>query len=180
MARRRQGFKIPRWMAALAWPTQVLLVYVLTPATLAEVGPRYGWHDGWPGPINAAGLVMLVPGLLGLGWLAYRHLVSSPKAVSVPPLAPDYLLTEGAYRWSRNPMYVAGVATWMGWTVYYGSLAVMAGTALAVGVITCVAVPYEERSLEARFGESYARYKASAPRWLGLPRSSPGHDEAST
>jgi protein-S-isoprenylcysteine O-methyltransferase Ste14 len=28
-------------------------------------------------------------------------------------------------------------------------------------------VPWEERNLEARFGEAYLRYKHSVPRWLG-------------
>jgi protein-S-isoprenylcysteine O-methyltransferase Ste14 len=38
-------------------------------------------------------------------------------------------------------------------------------------MFTFVIVPWEERDLEARFGEAYRAYKARVPRWLGLPRS---------
>jgi protein-S-isoprenylcysteine O-methyltransferase Ste14 len=31
-------------------------------------------------------------------------------------------------------------------------------------------VPYEERDLEARFGEGYRQYKNTVPRWLGRVR----------
>ncbi|HET6497720.1 MAG TPA: isoprenylcysteine carboxylmethyltransferase family protein [Coriobacteriia bacterium] len=169
-AQHLRGLRIPRWVAAVAWPLQLLLLYVLAPAILANLGMRYGWQGAQPGPGNAAGVLLLAPGLLGLGWVAYRHLVTSPRAAKVPPFAPDYLLTEGAYGWSRNPMYVAGITTWIGWSVYYGSPCVMAGAALATAVIAGVAVPYEERSLEARFGGAYVCYKESAPRWLKVPR----------
>jgi len=30
-----------------------------------------------------------------------------------------------------------------------------------------LAIPFEERRLEARWGESYRRYKRAVPRWLG-------------
>lgn len=170
MGRHRRGLTVPRWVAVVAWPLQMLLLYVLLPSALAEVGTRYGWQGAGPSPANVVGLLVLVPGLLGIGWVAYRHIANSSHTAKIPPSVPDYLLTQGAYRWSRNPMYVAGVAAWIGWAIYYGSPCVMAGAAVAAAVIACVAVPYEERSLEARFGEDYARYKDSAPRWLGAPR----------
>ena len=31
-------------------------------------------------------------------------------------------------------------------------------------------IPTEERQLEARFGETYLKYKDTVPRWIGLPR----------
>jgi hypothetical protein len=36
----------------------------------------------------------------------------------------------------------------------------------AISVMSFVVIPREERYLEARFGEEYARYKASVRRWL--------------
>ena len=56
---------------------------------------------------------------------------------------------------------------WLGWIIFYGSLAVLAGTVVIWGSVAMLVVPWEERNLEARFGEAYLRYKQSVPRWLG-------------
>ena len=47
------------------------------------------------------------------------------------------------------------------------SVAVLAGTVVIWGSVGMLVVPWEERNLEARFGEAYLRYKHSVPRWLG-------------
>lgn len=114
------GLRVPRWLVAILWPTLLFLVYAGLPAGLADVGPRHGWRTGRPGPLNLLGLVLFGPGLLSLVWITYRHLASSPKRIEVPQPAPEYLLTDGIYRWSRHPMYVAGITTWVGWAIYYG------------------------------------------------------------
>jgi protein-S-isoprenylcysteine O-methyltransferase Ste14 len=44
-----------------------------------------------------------------------------------------------------------------------------------VGVVTVLIVTgYEEPTLRDRFGESYARYRASVPRWLPRPPRAAG------
>jgi protein-S-isoprenylcysteine O-methyltransferase Ste14 len=80
------------------------------------------------------------------------------------------LLTPGPYAVSRNPMYLFELAFWLGWALLYGSLAVLLGFLFWVALFHFWAVPYEERDLEARFGEAYRAYKARVPRWLGVPR----------
>jgi protein-S-isoprenylcysteine O-methyltransferase Ste14 len=83
---------------------------------------------------------------------------------------PPYLLTDGPYKWSRNPMYLAALAIWIGWALFYGSVAVLI-VMIVVGVgIALGAVPAEERAIEAQFGEVYLRYKSRVPRWLGRIR----------
>jgi len=55
---------------------------------------------------------------------------------------------------------------WFGCAVFFGSISILIGL-----VILCVAVNvlvrHEEPVLEAEFGETYLRYKATVPRWLG-------------
>ena len=163
-------YRIPRWVAIIVWPVQLLLVYVGLPASLANLGSRHGWRSGRPGLWNLFGLALLVPGIFGLGLIAFRHLANSSDTIETPQPAPPYLLTDSLYRRSRNPMYVAGIGTWLGWTIYYGNLAVMAGMLAFWLAIARIAVPYEESALEARFGEAYRRYKAAVPRWFGPSR----------
>ena len=79
----------------------------------------------------------------------------------------NYLVLGGPYRFTRNPIYLFGMLIWLGWIIFYGSVAVLAGTVIIWGSVALLVVPWEERNLEARFGETYLQYKHSVPRWLG-------------
>jgi hypothetical protein len=64
-----------------------------------------------------------------------QHFEAVPDSGYTMALTPDYLLQSGPYHYSRNPMYVAELAMWAGWSLVFGNLAVAGGTALlAVGV----------------------------------------------
>jgi protein-S-isoprenylcysteine O-methyltransferase Ste14 len=67
-------------------------------------------------------------------------------------------------------MYLSGMVIWLGWIIFYGSVAVLGGAVVFWGSMALLVVPWEERNLEARFGEAYLRYKNSVPRWLGKRR----------
>jgi protein-S-isoprenylcysteine O-methyltransferase Ste14 len=70
-----------------------------------------------------------------------RHLASASATIETPQPAPPYLLTDGLYGWSRHAMYVAGIGTWLGWSIYYGNRAVMAGMLIFWLAIARIAVP---------------------------------------
>ena len=59
---------------------------------------------------------------------------------------------------------------WLGWIIFYGSVAVLAGVVVFWGSVAGLVVPWEERKLEARFGEAYLGYKHTVPRWVGKAR----------
>ncbi len=59
---------------------------------------------------------------------------------------------------------------WFGWAIFYGSIAVFIAFILWWLFFAFLQIPTEERQLEARFGEIYLKYKATVPRWIGLPR----------
>ena len=76
-----------------------------------------------------------------------------------------HLMTEGPYRFSRNPMLVGiyvydiGVILWLqSWLAF----ACFVGQA----IVLSVQVLFEEKRLEADFGEEYKIYKQSVPRYL--------------
>jgi protein-S-isoprenylcysteine O-methyltransferase Ste14 len=64
-------------------------------------------------------------------------------------------------------MYIAAFAIWLGWGLLFGSPTVLAALLLLWFGIVLIAVPSEERKLEAHFGEQYRRYKEAVPRWIG-------------
>ena len=67
-------------------------------------------------------------------------------------------MTGGPYALSRNPMYVSELTLWLGWATFYGSVGVLIGFVILLAALVA-SVPYEERMLDARFGERYREYK---------------------
>jgi len=80
---------------------------------------------------------------------------------------PSVLITDGPYRFSRNPMYVAELALRLGWVLFFGSPSVFIGFVVLLSVVSLVILPREERGLEAACGQAYLQYKDRLPRWLG-------------
>jgi protein-S-isoprenylcysteine O-methyltransferase Ste14 len=72
----------------------------------------------------------------------------------------------GAYRFSRNPIYLAFSLFVLGLACWLNSLWLLATLAAAVSVIAFVVIPREERYLERRFGAEYLDYKGKVRRWF--------------
>ena len=132
-------------------------------AALATV--RVG--DEWPWNLE---LSRIDANRIGNRWPHLDHdrgFVDSPKRIELRQAA--FLLTRGPYAYSRNPMYVSELALWLGWAVFYGNISVLIGFVILFAVLVPGA-RYEERVLEARFGDAYRAYRGRVPRWLGLRR----------
>ena len=88
------------------------------------------------------------------------------------PVAPtETLVVTGAYRFVRNPMYLAVLTIILGQALLFGSwrLALYAVTVLTA-VVTFVK-GYEEPTLSRTYGEQYLDYRRNVPGWW--PRLSP-------
>jgi protein-S-isoprenylcysteine O-methyltransferase Ste14 len=117
------------------------------------------WRPPWPtGAGRALGWPLLLAGL-GLAAWAVR------AAADVELERPDQLVRRGPYAFSRNPMYVASAAVYVGIALVAGAawpLLLLPGALLATHVV----VVREERSLQARFGPAYLSYRRSVRRYL--------------
>lgn len=81
---------------------------------------------------------------------------------------PDVVVT-GAYRYSRNPMYLAVLAAIFGQALVYRSWSVFLYGSAAALVFHLVVVLLEEPHLtRARAG--YEEYRRAVPRWIGRLR----------
>ena len=67
------------------------------------------------------------------------------------------LVVRCPYRYTQNPIYLAGMAILLGWVIVYGSMAVLIGGAALWGSATRLVAPPVERALEARLGSAYLR-----------------------
>ena len=111
-------------------------------------------------PVGAAAL------LLGLGLAAGATVAAGDVDLS----RPGAVVSTGAYRWSRHPMYV-------GWTLVYAGVVLGGrstwGVLLTPLLATLVVVEAnaEERRMLARFPVEYAEYQARVPRFVGPRRA---------
>jgi protein-S-isoprenylcysteine O-methyltransferase Ste14 len=76
------------------------------------------------------------------------------------------IVSDGAFRYSRNPTYLSLTLLQVGLALVLGSPWVMMMVAPAVVLTQWGVVRREERYLEAKFGDQYRRYKTSVRRWL--------------
>ncbi len=76
------------------------------------------------------------------------------------------LVTQGPYRFSRHPSYLAASVLYLGIGVAVNALWVFVLLPFPVVVITMTAMRKEEAYLERRFEAEYLSYKARVRRWL--------------
>ncbi len=158
---------LPKWAIPIVWTVIVLLLQVLLPWLVAKIGLRLGWsQQGAPGWWNLAGLILVLLGVGMYAWCLVFHYRSYRTSVRVG-FTPPHMVIDGPYRISRNPMYMSGLFAWLGWTIFYGSLAVFVMLVLFWFVFSFRVIPQEEKQLEALFGDEYLQYKNSVRKWIG-------------
>ena len=170
-------FRVPPLLMAVGTAVIYGTVNVVVPLALSTLAARHGWEGARPGLANLVGLVPLVAGgvVVALAGSAHARALRALewRAVKVDPshlLTPDYLVTDGLYRLTRNPLYVGDLAMWTGWALLLGSFPVAFGlAALTIGLQ--LGVRLEERGLARQFGAAWTAYAKTTPRFIGRPRS---------
>jgi protein-S-isoprenylcysteine O-methyltransferase Ste14 len=111
----------------------------------------------------AVGIPLLVLAASLMGWGIWSL---SQKGESPYPYRPtERLLTGGALRVSRNPIYTADLLTLLGLAVLLDTATGLA-VVVAIGLLAHNVVKAEERYLEARFGDEYREYRSRVRRWI--------------
>jgi len=149
------------------------LFFLLAPGVVVGVLPW--WITRWelrpfPMPVRVLGgllIAVALPVLIGAFVRFARDGLGTPA-----PVAPtERLVVTGAYRYVRNPMYVAVVSAIVGQALLLGQ-PVLLGYAAVVAVFMVSFVRlYEEPALRRQFGEEYEAYRRAVPGWM--PRSRP-------
>jgi len=150
------GVLAPPPLLALAAIVFGLLLDGLFPAYVLTVLLPRGEHRLVGAVLLVAALGIAIPGLL-----AFRRADTSPE----PWKPTTTLVTDGIFRFIRNPMYVALILGVAGIAVLTASdwmlvMCIPLAFTLHVGV-----VKREERYLEAKFGAAYRRYCECVPRY---------------
>jgi len=158
------------------WTTGIVAAHAVLPITIAR-RPRRTVRSPNPAA-RFVGVGCLLAGTSGLAWSLAQHFEAAPDGgYELFTLAPEYLLRNGPYRFSRNPMYVSEILVWSGWSLLFADPVL---AALSCGLLFGLnrAARLEEAALAARFGQTWEEYAARTPRWIGalhLPyAASPG------
>jgi protein-S-isoprenylcysteine O-methyltransferase Ste14 len=108
-------------------------------------------------------------GLVGIGFSAAGVLAFRRARTTVNPTTPEKataLVSSGAYRITRNPMYVGLAWVLVAWAVFLSSGWALLGVVAFVLYIGRFQIAPEERALAQLFGSEYAAYRARVRRWL--------------
>ena len=76
------------------------------------------------------------------------------------------LVTSGAYRMSRNPIYLALTIIYLGVTIFFQSFWALICLVPVLVIARYYLIRREELYLERTFGQKYLDYKAAVRRWL--------------
>lgn len=130
----------------------------------------WGLQREWPLHLElgayARGLTWLLVGIGLAGSLWAVRAVWKNRTTVNPYKAANALVTDGPFRYSRNPIYVSDWFIYAGVTVWLHSLWPLPLALLVYLVMRHWVIAHEEAHLAARFGEDYRDYCARVPRWL--------------
>jgi protein-S-isoprenylcysteine O-methyltransferase Ste14 len=112
----------------------------------------------------------------GLGWVALvagfaimltaAGLFRKAGTETRPWKTSTALITEGVYRWTRNPMYLGMALIYAGAAMILDSLVALLLLIPLVYVIQREVIEREEAYMAARFGDAYRAYKDQVRRWF--------------
>jgi protein-S-isoprenylcysteine O-methyltransferase Ste14 len=138
------------------------------------------WYAPMPLPLGSWRWLGVV--LMGTAAIVYVRcsfdLASFGHGMPAPLHPTKFLVRRGLYRHVRNPMYVTGGLFFFGLAVASASGVLFIYAAFVALCYHLAVVLVEEPALRRRFGQSYAHYCGTVPRWL--PRLSPAdlHENA--
>lgn len=115
--------------------------------------------------VKSIGYVLLFTGIAVCIWCALMF-PTAGEGTSAPFDPAQKLVVKGMYCFCRNPMYLGGMAILLGEALIFGSVWLVAYTALFAVAAHLLVVYYEEPNLSKKFGKAYEKYKSDTARWI--------------
>jgi protein-S-isoprenylcysteine O-methyltransferase Ste14 len=138
---------------ALAMIAVALALQLLWPASRSVV---------LTAPLLGAALATAGFALMASAWWQFKK-----AEIAICPTAyTARLLTDGVYRFTRNPMYLGVIGMLLGLALAVGTVPFYVVALLYFMVINGAFCPYEEAKLRRSFGGQYAEYEARVRRWF--------------
>ena len=117
-----------------------------------------------PFPWNLTGLLLLLAGII-LNLIADNAFKKFNTTVK-PFEESSFLVTNGAFKICRHPMYLGMVFILLGLAVLLGSLTVYIVIPAFAFIMDCLFIRIEEKMLEDKFGLFWKSYRKKVRRWI--------------
>jgi len=144
-----------------------LLYWVFIPATVISTGKAVDYLFQLPRPAEGGGMTALSLVLIfaGVFWIQWATRDLSVHGGGTPnPLAPSKrLVTQGAYRLCRHPMFFGYDLTALGVILLSRSLGTLFASYPVFILVQIVYLRREEEKLERRFKTAFHEYRARTP-----------------
>jgi len=133
-------------------------------------GLNWGWNwlilpaDVWAAPRAALSSALI---LFGVGLNVYCAWRFKKAQTRIEPWrATSSIITDGPYRYSRNPIYLGFAFTAVGIALAFNTYWILLSALAFVLIANKFVIEKEEKYLERKFGESYVNYRQETRRWL--------------
>ena len=116
-------------------------------------------------PLNLFGIIILA---LGLAMVVSMARLFGTKQTEIHTFkTPRKLVSEGLFRYSRNPIYLGFTVALVGvWILLGGQMVSGIGVVIFFVAANFWYIPFEENNLKRTFGDEYLVYKKKVRRWL--------------
>ena len=146
-------------------PPTLFFVLIAAIVALDQFCPVVSFAVPWL-PLFGAGFVVLGIAVSVAGKIHFQRVGTNVYTFEEP----SELVTDGPYRFSRNPMYLGLILAGIGAALVSASLSALVLAAAFAITVRCWYIAFEERAMRRKFGDAYEAYCREVGRWAGRQR----------
>ena len=117
-----------------------------------------------PQPYNYLGIILILLGLIMT--IKVKKQFNKIHTEIHTFKKPHKLVTNGLFKFSRNPIYLGFLISLLGVWILLGTVLPILGCLLFILIINYWYISYEENEMEKQFGAEYREYKSRVNRWI--------------
>lgn len=115
-------------------------------------------------PYNNIGVIIFILGL-SITFSSF-YFFKKNKTPIIPGQKPTFMVAEGTYKFTRNPMYLGVAIALFGAAFYFSNILSFLSPIIFFLIMNYYFVPREENIMEQLFGKKYLDYKKKVRRWV--------------
>jgi len=142
-------------------PPYIAFLLLLLSWLAARFLPQFNFIEK---PFNKLGILIIILGL-SITFSSF-YFFKKNKTPIIPGQKPTFMVAEGAYNFTRNPMYLGVATALLGFSIYFGNLLSFLSPLIFFLIMNHYFVPREEKLMENILGKKYLEYKKNVRRWL--------------
>jgi protein-S-isoprenylcysteine O-methyltransferase Ste14 len=150
--------------AGVHFPPPILYVAGIVAGMLLDRWRPLRIADGWI--LGRVAITVISFAVFAALFVGAFSLFLRARTAIIPNRPASVLVTDGPYRFTRNPMYVSMVALYVGVTMVLNSWWPLMLLPIVVLAVDRMVIAREERYLADAFPSEYDAYRARVRRWI--------------